>query len=544
MAGSQIPCRLAHPPRGRAGLSGGLFAGLLALMPLAGLAGLAADDAAADPRGLEVFTKHLRPLLAHRCGSCHGAGTVESDFDISTREKLLAGGASGPAVVPGKATESLMYRLAARLEEPHMPEEGDVLTEVELGWLAEWINRGAPYDKPLIDDADRGPWTTRRLKPEARDFWAFRPLAKVEPPKPADPQGWCKTPIDRFILARLEQSALTPSPAAPPHTLRRRLAFDLTGLPATPEEIAEFVADHGDAAYGRVVDDLLARPAFGERWAQHWLDVARFAESFGYEQDYDRPHAFHYRDFVIKAFNDDLPYDTFLRWQLAGDELDPENLEAWKATGFLAAGAFPTQLTEREFESARYTELDDMIGTIGTAMLGMTVGCCRCHDHKFDPLPQADYYRLAATFTTTIRSNVDRHVDPGRHKAELTAWQARHDDAVAARTAYERDTLPGTFATWAASWKPADPPVEPAWQLGTLVSATSQAGSTFASLADGSLLASGDPGDRDVYTITIDTPLETVAALRLDALVDPSLPRHGPGRSGHGNFALSNLTVG
>lgn len=541
MAGFLVRCRPANSLGSLAGLTRGLFVGLLAMMPAAIVA---ADDAAVDPRGLEVFTNHLRPLLAHRCGSCHGAGTVESDFDISTREKLLAGGASGPAIVPGKASESLMYRLAARLEEPHMPEEGDALTEVELGWLAEWINRGAPYDKPLIDDADRGPWTERKIAPEARDFWAFRPLAKVEPPKPADPQGWCKTPIDRFILAKLEQSAVAPSPAAPAHTLRRRIAFDLTGLPATPEEIAEFVADPSDAAYGRVVDDLLARPSFGERWAQHWLDVARFAESFGYEQDYDRPHAFHYRDFVIKAFNDDLPYDTFLRWQLAGDELDPENLEAWKATGFLAAGAFPTQLTEREFESARYTELDDMIGTIGTAMLGMTVGCCRCHDHKFDPLPQADYYRLAATFTTTIRSNLDRPVDLGKHRAEVAAWQARRAEAVAARTAYERDALAGTFATWAASWKPAASTAEPAWQLGTLVSATSQAGTTFAPLADGSLLASGDPGDRDVYTITIDTPLETVAALRLDALVDPSLPRHGPGRSGHGNFALSNLTVG
>ena len=542
MSMARVRRRRLRLPRARQVGGGWLF--VAAVLLGAGHA-RAAGEAAADPRGLEVFTQHLRPLLAHRCGSCHGAGSVEGEFDLSTRASLLAGGASGTAVVPGKAAESRMYRLAARLEEPHMPEEGDSLTAQELRWLAEWIDRGAPYDKPLIDQNDRGPWTERTIAPEVRDFWAFRPLAAVEPPQPSDPEGWCRNPIDRFILAKLEQRGLAPSPPAAPHTLRRRLAYDLTGLPPSPEEVATFTADPSPAAYDRVVDDLLARPAFGERWAQHWLDVARFAESFGYEQDYDRPHAFHYRDFVIKAFNDDLPFDTFLQWQIAGDELEPENAEAWKATGFLAAGAFPTQLTEREFESARYSELDDMIGTIGTAMLGVTVGCCRCHDHKFDPLPQADYYRMAATFTSTIRSNVELPLAPAKHEAELAAWQARHAEAVAARETYEKEKLPAAFAAWAAAWQPDGPAASPtAWHPGTLVSAMSQAGATFTPLGDGSLLTGGNPGDRDTYTITIDTPLETVASLRLDALADASLPRQGPGRAGNGNFALSNLTVG
>jgi cytochrome c553 len=370
----------------------------------------AAPPEAADARGLELFTGRLRTLLAHRCAGCHGAGTVESGFDLSTRDKLLAGGAGGPAVVPGRAKESLMYRLAARLEEPHMPEEGDPLSAEELGWLAEWIDRGAPYDRPLVSESDRGPWTDRQVPAASREFWAYRPLQNVTPPEPADPQAWCRNPVDRFILAKLQAAGLSPSRDAPPHVLLRRLTYDLTGLPPTPAEVAAFHAGADDAtgdAWRRTVDDLLARPAFGERWAQHWLDVARFAESFGYEQDYDRPHAFHYRDFVIRAFNDDLPYDTFLQWQIAGDQLAPEDVEARKATGFLAAGAFPTQLTEREFESARSGELDDMVATVGTAMLGATLGCARCHDHKYDPFPQADYYRLAATFTTTIRGNVD-----------------------------------------------------------------------------------------------------------------------------------------
>jgi len=502
----------------------------------------ARGDDAADARGLAVFTGHLRELLAHRCVGCHGAGTVESDFDMSTREKLLAGGAGGVAVVPGKATESRMYRLAARLEEPHMPEEGDALTEEELRWLAEWINRGAPYDKPLVDAADRGPWTERTVKPEARDFWSFRPLARGEPPRPSDPQGWCRNPIDQFILARQEKVALSPSPPTDPQTLRRRIAFDLTGLPATPEEIAAFGADSSEAAYGRVVDDLLTRPAFGERWAQHWLDVARFAESFGYEQDYDRPFAFHYRDFVIKAFNDDLPYDTFLQWQIAGDELAPGNLEARKATGFLAAGAFPTQLTEKEFESARSGELDDMVATCGTAMLGITIGCARCHDHKFDPVPQADYYRFASTFTTTIRANIDVEVHAERHREAVAAWQQKLDAGRAAVAVRERE-LAGGLESFAQSWRTQPQTVTPVWRLGTLVSATAQSGVVFAPQADGSLLATGQAAARDAYTIVIDTPLSSVAAIRLDALSDASLPKAGPGRAGNGNFALSNLTV-
>ncbi len=502
-----------------------------------------ADQQAADPRGLDIFVTRLRELLAHRCANCHGATSVENGFDMSTRESLLAGGESGPAVVPGNSNGSLLYRLAARLQEPHMPEEGDALTTDELKLLAEWIDRGAPFDKPLIAAADKGPWTERTVPAEARDFWAFKPLDTTAPPAPDDPHGWCRNPIDRFILARQRAAGIAPSAAAPPQVLLRRMALDLTGLPPAPAEVAAFVADPSPSAAADAVDALLTRPAFGERWAQHWLDVARFAESFGYEQDYDRPHAHHYRDFVIRAFNDDLPYDTFLQWQLAGDELAPDDAEARKATGFLAAGAFPTQLTEKEFESARYSELDDMAATTGTAMLGLTIGCARCHDHKFDPLPQADYYRLVSTFTTTIRGNVDVRLSSDAHRAALDAWQKRLDGATAARLAYERDELPGRFAAWADTMRAAPQGPSSPWRPGRIVSATSRAGATFSPQADGSLLASGAAGDQDVYTIVIDVPLETVASLRLDALADPSLPRGGPGRVAHGNFALSNLAV-
>jgi len=497
-----------------------------------------------DTRGLELFLG-LRDLLVHRCAGCHGAGSTshEGGLDLSTRDTLLAGGGRGPAIVPGKGSESLLYRLAARLEEPHMPEEGDPLPADALARLAEWIDRGAPYDRPLITAADRGPWTERSIDPQARERWPFSPLTTVSVPTPDDPDGWCRTPIDRFILARLREAGLPPSPPADRRTLRRRLAADLTGLPATPGEIRAFVDDPREEAVGEAVDDLVARPSFGERQAQHWLDIARYAESFGYEQDYDRPHAHPYRDFVVTAFHDDLPFDTFLRWQIAGDELAPDVPAARIATGFLAAGAFPTQLTEKEFESARSGELDDIVSTIGTAMLGLTVGCARCHDHKFDPVPQADYYRLAATFTATVRSNAEIAVAPERHALAVAAWQADLDAAVAARLRIETEELPRRFDAWVAAWRPTDTGAPADWRLGRTVSATSRSGAPLTAMDDGSFLTGGAPATDDTYTITLDVPFDSVASLRLDALADPSLPRGGPGRVAHGNFSLSDLTV-
>ena len=264
--------------------------------------------------------------------------------------------------------------------------------------------------KPLVAAAgsakDKGTVTDRD-----RQFWAFRPLPRVEPPSLRSAR-WVRTPVDQFILAKLEEKKLSPSPPASRRTLIRRAYLDLIGLPPTPEEVAAFENDPARDAYDRVVDHLLASPHYGERWGRHWLDLARFAESHGFEHDYDRTTAYHYRDFVIQALNLDMPYDQFVQWQLAGDEIDPENPLALKATGFLAAGVHATQITANQVEKERYDELDDMASITGTAMLGMTVGCARCHDHKFDPIPQTDYYRWLSTFTTTVRSEPELDVDP------------------------------------------------------------------------------------------------------------------------------------
>ncbi len=254
-----------------------------------------------------------------------------------------------------------------------MPQKAPKLLEDTIADIVRWIDLGAPYDRPLIEG-----------KPDARPnsgiafqkkrSWSFRPLSRTSPPSVGDGK-WARSPIDRFILEALETRGLKPNPVADRITLIRRLSFDLTGLPPSPEEIDAYEHDQTPDAYERLVDRLLTSPRFGERYASHWMDVARFAESHGYEQDYDRPFAYHYRDFLIWAFNKDLPFDQFVQWQIAGDELAPRDRMAMAATGFLGAGPFPTQLTEAEFESARYNELDDMVSTTGSAVLGLTIGC-------------------------------------------------------------------------------------------------------------------------------------------------------------------------
>jgi len=398
---------------------------LVAILSGPGRSSLAQQQPAVPPEharqmkeGLALFKEHVRPALIRYCLDCHGGKETKAEFDLSRREALIASG----HVEPGKSSESQLFLVITHKEEPHMPHKAPKLAGETIAQIARWIDLGAPYDRPLSER--KGETAARTGAPTAveRNFWSFRPLGAVTPPSVRS-AGWVLTPIDRFVLAALEARGLAPNPPADRRVLIRRLFFDLTGLPPKPEEVEAFVADTAPDAYERLVNRLLDSPRFGERWARHWMDVARFAESHGYEQDYDRPHAYHYRDFLIQALNEDMPYDRFMHWQLAGDELAPDDLLANEATGFLGAGAFPTQLTEAEFESARYNELDDMVSTTGVAFLGLSVGCARCHDHKYDPIPSQDYYRLAATFTTTIRSEIDIRGQRGAKpvKVQVTA---------------------------------------------------------------------------------------------------------------------------
>jgi len=364
------------------------------------------DHARDMAAGMKLFAEHVRPILLQNCFECHGGRKIKSELDMIERRGLLKGGEHGPVVVPGDAEASLLYRFVAHLEKPHMPYRRDRLPDEAIEKIKQWINLGAPYDKPLGDVNNRDLQQPGEVTDLDREYWAFAPLTNTLPPQVKN-DAWSRTPIDHFILKKLRDEKLKPNPIADRRTLIRRAYFDLIGLPPTPEEVEAFVNDPDPDAYEKLIDRLLDKPGYGERWARHFFDVARFAESAGYEQDYHRPHAYHYRDFVIRALNQDMPYDRFASWQIAGDELAPENPLAMMATGFLGAGAFPTQLTEKEFESARYTELDDMAQAVGASFLGLTIGCARCHDHKYDPIPDEDYYDFVANFTTAIRSDVE-----------------------------------------------------------------------------------------------------------------------------------------
>ncbi|MEZ5962936.1 MAG: PSD1 and planctomycete cytochrome C domain-containing protein [Planctomycetota bacterium] len=355
-------------------------------------------------------------VVEQRCVSCHNATRRRAGLDLTTRDAALRGGKSGPALRPGDPEASLVLALVEHRQAPHMPHRQAALAAAEVDSLRAWIADGAPYAR-VIDAPARGASDELQVTDADRSFWAFAAFEAASPP--AAGEGRAHTEADRFWLARLDAAGVQPNPSADKPTLLRRLCFTLLGLPPTRAQLDEFLADDRPDAYERAVDTLLASPHFGERQARHWLDVARYADSGGYEFDHERPHAYPYRDFVIEAMNDDMPFDEFVRLQVAADELRPDEPRTWRATGFLCAG--PT-VGNQENEHTRYDEYDDVVSTIGSAFLSLTVGCARCHDHKYDPIPTRDYYRLVAAFTTTERA--DR---PLRTAPETPA----HDDDLA-----------------------------------------------------------------------------------------------------------------
>jgi len=515
----------------------------MVILPLGqALADVSPDHAEKMAKGLKLFQSGVGRALKQNCVKCHGGEKTRGEFNLTTREGLIKGGSEGAAIVPGNANASRLLKLISHAEKPFMPAKGDKLSPVLIEKIAAWIDTGAPYDQPLtganlavgemqITDSDR-------------QYWAFAPLKKTATPKVKN-DAWPENEIDRFVLAKLEAAQLQPNRRAKNRTLLRRVYFDLIGLPPTPQETDAFlVAADGNprAALESVVDRLLNSPHHGERWGRHWLDLARYADSFGFEQDTDRNHAFHYRDFVIKALNNDMPYDEFVRWQIAGDEIEPNNPLAFMATGFLGAGVFPTQLTEKEFESARYDELDDMVNTIGTAMLGMTIGCARCHDHKFDPIPTRDYYRMVTTFATTIRSEIDVDLNPAKTRAALAKWQIEHEVLGQALAKWERDLLPARFEQWAKNL-PAKVESEFKWMVLDQPDFKSLNGAGIEPREDGSFLLKGNNPKDDRWVATAETSAATLTGVRIEALSDPSMKRNGPGRAENGNFALSDLRV-
>jgi hypothetical protein len=477
------------------------------------------------------FIHEVRPILREACYKCHGPEKRKGSLRLDVKALAMKGGEDGPVIIPGQGDKSpLVQRLTSTDEDQRMPQKAAPLTPEQIRLIRAWIDQGASWPDALAG-----------ASADSSTYWAFQPLAHVAPPQVKD-TSWIHTPIDQFILGALEAKQLHPNPAADRRTLIRRAYFDLLGLPPTPEEVDAFLSDPLPDAYPRLIDHLLASPHYGERWARHWLDTARFGESHGFEQDYDRPYAFWYRDFVIKALNDDMPFNQFIQWQLAGDELAPDDPWAMAATGFIGAGVFPTQLTEAEFEPARYDELDNMAATTGTAMLGLTIGCARCHDHKFDPISSQEYYRFITTFALTIRSEIDLDFDPGKFRQAKARFDRAHAPLIAAREKYEQEELPRRFEAWLKTM-PKESLTKPAWVILDPDEFTSKGGATLRKLSDSSVLASGKNPDRDTYAFVARTSLTNFSSIRIEALADPSLVKGGPGRADNGNIQLTDLRV-
>ena len=375
---------------------------LLAALPLNVRVLHAAEPSAED---LRFFESKVRPLLVNHCQKCHGPDKQKSNLRLDSLSAALAGGDSGAAVVPARPQDSLLVQ-AINYDGLEMPPAGK-LPAADIAILTEWVKRGAPWPAASAD----APLTPRKqgitVGDADREFWSFRPVERPAPPAVKN-VAWGKNAIDAFILARLEARGLQPAGRATPRELIRRACFDLTGLPPTPEEVDQFAADASPDAYARLLDRLLDRPAYGERWGRHWLDVVRFAQTNGYERDDEKPNAWRYRDYVINAFNHDKPYDRFIREQLAGDELDDASDESVMATAFYRLGVWDDEPDDSQ--QAEFDELDDIVATTGTAFLGLTIGCARCHDHKFDPIPQEDYYGMLA-----FVRNIKRYAKPDKN---------------------------------------------------------------------------------------------------------------------------------
>lgn len=384
----------------------GTNAGVLVLGVLAGtqIFGHVAQGSAPDD-----LAKRVRPVLA-RCVKCHSGDTPAGELDLSTRDGALREGESGEvALRPGDPAASHLYQLVSTKKMP--PKKP--LADEQIALIREWIEAGAPWNGTIRKE--EAPPTDAELA----DRWALRPRTRPMPPHVSDAL-WVATPIDAYVLARLEKAGLVPAPPADRPVFIRRATFDMLGLPPTPEEVEAFENDRSPHAYETLVDRLLASPRYGERWGRHWLDLARFAESDGFEYDKIRDHAWHYRDYVIKSLNDDKPYTRFFQEQLAGDVVEPITVEGIAGTGFLVAGpldeAGKLQQSVVMRSRAREEELEDIVAAVGQTFLGMTVNCARCHDHKFDPIPQRDYYRLKAALEGVEHGNRPL-ATPGESKA-------------------------------------------------------------------------------------------------------------------------------
>ncbi len=479
------------------------------------------------------FETEIAPLLESRCVSCHGPAKQKSGLRLDNEKDAMAGGDLGSAIEPGASAESyLIHKVTGFDGESIMPPNGDPLTDQEVGLLRAWIDQGAHWGS-TPEDQESGTAITS-------DHWSFQPIQRFEPPT-VHRSDWVIHPIDQFVLRRLESEAIAPSEEADRATLIRRLSLDLTGLPPKPDDVDAFINDQAPDAYEQLVDRLLASPRFGERWGRHWLDLARYADSDGFEKDRPRPFAYRYRDWVIDAINRDLPYDDFTIEQLAGDLLPDPTLDQKTATGF-----HRNTLTNTEGgvdqEEYRVAAVIDRVNTTGTTWLGLTVACAQCHTHKYDPILQREYYQLFAFFNTANETNLNAPTPEERAAFDRAkeAFHAEEAELKGAIDSYLRDELPAQQQRWeelstsqpATSWTPLQ-----------ILETSAELGTSLRQLDDGSFLAEGARPATETYKIVGETELTGITAIRLEVLPDERFPENGPGRADNGNFVLSEFRV-
>jgi hypothetical protein len=487
------------------------------------MAALAPAESRAAPPEKVDFIHDIQPVLSQKCLSCHGTRKQEGHLRWDNKESAITGGEHGPNIIAGNSSRSRVITLVTSTDpDVIMPQKGDPLTTEQIGLLRAWIDQGAAW-----------PASASVQISDPRNHWAFK--APVRPPLPTvKNHKWPKNPIDHFVLARLEEEKLAPSPEADRPTLLRRVSLDLTGLPPTIREIQDFVADRAPGAYERQVERLLASPHYGECWARHWLDAAHYADSNGYEKDLARS-IWPYRDWVINAYNSNMPFDQFAIDQVAGDLLPGATMQDRVATGF-----FRNSMLNEEGgidpEQFRIQGIIERMDVLGKAFLGLTINCCQCHNHKFDPFPQREYYQLFAF--------LNNDEEPQMEVPDKDTETAR--EAIKRKIAGMEDDLfaqnPG-IANKMADWESKMKSVEREWKVLEPSAYYAAVGTKFTKLEDKSLLATGSNPGVSEYTVTCKTTLKGITAFRIEALTDPNLPYNGPGRAANGNFVLSEFTI-
>ena len=503
------------------------------VLSLAAFALHAATEAAAPTNDGELppaathpvdFAKELQPLFAERCYDCHGEKKQESGMRADSREALLKGGDTGPSFVVSNSAVSIIVQVLAGTHPDlaQMPKKKEKFTDEQIGLVRAWIDQGAVWEGGTKKYA----YNT--------NHWGFKAPVRPTVP-PVSDKKWARTPIDNFVAAKLDAEKLLPSPEADKTTLLRRLSLDLIGLPPTPEEVDAFLADKSPDAYEKQVERLLASPHYGEKWGRNWLDAARYADSDGFEKDKTRNVTF-YRDWVVKAFNDDLPYDQFITKQLAGDLLPNATQDDIVATGFLR-NSMVNEEGGIDPEQFRMEALFDRMDCIGKSVLGLTIQCAQCHNHKFDPILQEDYYKLFAFLNND-------------HESQRVVYTPEQQMRVANITREIRDLEEGLrhrVPDWEqrmARWEDSVKTNQPVWTvIRPVIEEITTGGERYLPQPDGSFLAQGYAIGKSAPHFWLTNEMQNITAFRLELLTDPNLPANGPGRSLKGICALTEFTV-